>query len=98
MEVCKEVGVTSLAYYPLAMGLLASKLRPGGASCRARDLRAYWSQIGPLSFVLEAIAAETGKTPAQIALNWVVWKGAVPIVGVTRASQIEANVGEIGRR
>ena len=54
---CQEQDITILAYTPLADGSLAGKSRfPGRNS------------IG--SKALEAVAAEAGKTLAQVALNW----------------------------
>jgi len=52
---CQENGVTVMAYTPLADGSLAAKPRMG------RDERLQ---------TLEQVATETGKTMAQVALNW----------------------------
>jgi diketogulonate reductase-like aldo/keto reductase len=40
--------------------------------------------------------AHGGKTPAQVALNWVICKGAVPIPGAKNAHQAQDNVGVMG--
>ena len=37
-----------------------------------------------------------GKTNAQVALNWVICKGAMPIPGAKNASQAEQNAGALG--
>jgi diketogulonate reductase-like aldo/keto reductase len=39
-----------------------------------------------------------GKTPAQVALNWVISKGLMPIPGVKTLSQAEVNAGALGWR
>lgn len=52
---CQETGVTVMAYTPLADGSLASKSR---------------SRNDPRIETLEGVATETGKTMAQVALNW----------------------------
>jgi diketogulonate reductase-like aldo/keto reductase len=39
-----------------------------------------------------------GKTPAQVALNWVIAKGAIPIPGAKNADQAEENAGALGWR
>jgi aryl-alcohol dehydrogenase-like predicted oxidoreductase len=39
-----------------------------------------------------------GKTPGQVALNWVICKGGLPIPGAKTAKQAEQNVGAIGWR
>jgi len=43
-------------------------------------------------------AGHGGKTPAQVALNWVICKGAVPIPGAKTARQAEENAGATGWR
>jgi pyridoxine 4-dehydrogenase len=42
--------------------------------------------------------ANGGKTPAQIALNWVMRKDAVPIPGAKNARQAQENIGALGWR
>ncbi|KAI7840283.1 hypothetical protein COHA_006065 [Chlorella ohadii] len=42
--------------------------------------------------------AHGGKTPAQVALNWLICKGAVPIPGAKSQAQAESNVGALGWR
>jgi aryl-alcohol dehydrogenase-like predicted oxidoreductase len=37
-----------------------------------------------------------GKTPSQVALNWVMAKGAVPIPGAKSAAQAQENAGALG--
>jgi aryl-alcohol dehydrogenase-like predicted oxidoreductase len=39
-----------------------------------------------------------GKTPSQVALNWVIAKGAIPIPGAKNADQAEENAGALGWR
>jgi aryl-alcohol dehydrogenase-like predicted oxidoreductase len=43
-------------------------------------------------------AAHGGKTPAQVAINWVMCKGAVPIPGAKTARQAQDNAGALGWR
>ena len=47
---------------------------------------------------VEAIAAEVGATPGQVALAWLLTKGddIVPIPGTKRVSRVEENVGADG--
>jgi aryl-alcohol dehydrogenase-like predicted oxidoreductase len=40
--------------------------------------------------------AHAGKTPAQVALNWVMCKGALPIPGAKNARQAQDNAGALG--
>jgi aryl-alcohol dehydrogenase-like predicted oxidoreductase len=48
--------------------------------------------------VLQGIAMEIGKTPAQVSLNWVIHRPAVSaaIMGCSRVEQLEDNVGAVG--
>ena len=40
--------------------------------------------------------AHEGRTPSQVALNWVMAKGAVPIPGAKNKAQAEENAGSLG--
>jgi aryl-alcohol dehydrogenase-like predicted oxidoreductase len=56
-------------------------------------------KIQPLIQLLRAIGdAHDGKSPAQVALNWVICKGAVPIPGAKNARQARDNAGALGWR
>ena len=48
--------------------------------------------------LLGEIGKRRGRTPAQIALNWVICKGAVPIPGVKNRRQAEEIIGVTGWR
>lgn len=72
-----------------------------------RDLRRYSSGgsnglpqggIDPLLRELETIAMEKEKTIAQVALNYVICKGAVPIPGARSIAQVRDNIGAMGWR
>eukprot|EP00562_Extubocellulus_spinifer_P029481 CAMPEP_0178717594 /NCGR_PEP_ID=MMETSP0699-20121125/22017_1 /TAXON_ID=265572 /ORGANISM="Extubocellulus spinifer, Strain CCMP396" /LENGTH=437 /DNA_ID=CAMNT_0020367459 /DNA_START=141 /DNA_END=1454 /DNA_ORIENTATION=- len=54
--------------------------------------------VSPLLKVMEAIAEHRGKTVAQIALNYVICKGAVPIPGARTAAQVSDNLGALNWR
>ena len=50
-----------------------------------------WEQLQPVLNVLNTLGDKYQKTPAQIAINWVIQKGCVPIVGCKNEKQaIEA--------
>ncbi|MFQ5857785.1 MAG: aldo/keto reductase [Anaerolineae bacterium] len=102
LEACRELGVTLIAYSPLAQGLLTGKYTPRERPPGVRGLRynrQYVTQIQPLVALLRQLGeAHGGKTPAQVALNWVMCKGAVPIPGAKNARQAEENAGALGWR
>jgi aryl-alcohol dehydrogenase-like predicted oxidoreductase len=99
---CKELDITLLAYSPLAMGLLSGKFSPSNPPPGARGQRfdaAYLEKIQPLIQLLRSIGTMNGnKTPAQVALNWVMCKGAIPIHGAKNATQAGDNAGALGWR
>ncbi|MDC0834689.1 aldo/keto reductase [Geitlerinema sp. CS-897] len=103
VETAKTLGVTLLAYSPLAQGLLTGKYTPensnpsGGRQLdpkfRPEGLRA----IEPVTLMLEQLAERYAKTPAQIALNWLICQGGVvPIPGAKNAEQARQNAGALG--
>jgi len=54
--------------------------------------------IRPVLIALQEVAARVGKTPAQVALNWIVCKGAIPIPGASSELQVRDNAGALGWR
>ena len=59
--------------------------------------RSIIEEIQPLIALMREIGAKyQDKTPAQIAINWVIAKGTVPIVGAKNQHQATENVGSFG--
>jgi len=54
--------------------------------------------IRPLLITLQEVAARVQKTPAQVALNWIICKGAIPIPGASSPMHIADNAGALGWR
>lgn len=54
--------------------------------------------ISPLVETMSTIAESRGKTIAQVALNYIISKGAIPIPGCRTVSQLEDNLGATGWR
>ena len=98
LHACRDLGVTLLAYSPLAMGRLTGKYGVANPPPGKRNFSAFpMAEIEPVVAELHRIgAAHGGKSPAQVALNWVMCKGAVPIPGAKNASQAEQNAGALG--
>ena len=104
MATARELGVTILAYSPLAQGLLTGKytpeanLKPAGARWLApRFSQAGLTKLMPVIQALQAIAEKRERTPAQVALNWLVAQGnVVPIPGAKNARQATQNAGALG--
>lgn len=101
LDRCKKEGVRLIAYSPLAQGLLTGKYTtetpPPGS--RGRKYAALLKDLPTLIALLTEIGqGHGGKTPGQVALNWVICKGGLPIPGAKTAKQAEQNVGAIGWR
>ena len=98
-EVCDELGIQLIAYSPLALGLLTGKYTqksdlPKGL--RKFALGSMLPKVQPLLECLSAIAAENNKTMDQVALNWCICKGTLPIPGAKNLSQAQQNTGALG--
>jgi aryl-alcohol dehydrogenase-like predicted oxidoreductase len=103
LAVAKELGVTIIAYSPLAQGILSGKFHRDPGLIRARSgPRKYFTPFRrrglersrPLVAALEEIAAAHGATPSQVALNWLVsahGETVVVIPGATTVAQAEDN-------
>ena len=96
---CKELDIRLISYSPLAMGLLTGKYTvdspPPGT--RGRKYARILPKLPPLLKLMSEIGEEhDGKTNAQIALNWLICKGTMPIPGAKNAKQAEANAGALG--
>lgn len=101
LQTAQELGVTIIAYSPLAQGLLTGKYtgeeKPTGA--RKLDPRFKSSgvnQISPVIDSLQELAEKYQKTPAQVALNWLMTQGTIPIPGAKNANQAQQNAGALG--
>jgi aryl-alcohol dehydrogenase-like predicted oxidoreductase len=102
LALCQELGVKLIAYSPLEKGVLSGKYSPDNPPPGLRRgiyNRAYMTRIQPLISLLHNIGqARGGKTPAQVALNWLICKGALPIPGAKNAEQAAQNAGAAGWR
>src|SRR5205085_3426256 len=95
LRACRELGVTVLAYSPIGQGRLTGKYNATNPPPGKRNFSAYpMQEIDPIVAELRRLGTEHGgKTPAQVALNWLMCKGTVPIPGAKNASQAEQNAG-----
>lgn len=100
LRACKDLGVVLLAYSPLAMGRLTGKYSASNPPPGHRTFSDFpMTEVDPIVAELRRIGDKhDGKTPAQVALNWIICKGAVPIPGAKTAAQAEQNAGALGWR
>ena len=96
---CKELGVRLIAYSPIEKGLLTGKYSPENPppGVRGRRYGELLPKIGPLLKLMTEIGQEHGgKSKVQVALNWCICKGTLPIPGAKNADQAEENAGALG--
>ena len=99
-EVCDDVGCRLISYSPLCLGLLTGKYnldnlpRPGNP--RRQLFRELLPGAQQLLTTLEVIAKDYGKTQSQVAINWAISKGTVPIPGARTVKMAEENLGSAG--
>lgn len=101
LDRCRELSVRLIAYSPLAKGLLTGKYTaenpPPGI--RGRGAAGILRRIDHLLRLMTEIGQEYGgKTPGQVALNWVICKGGLPIPGAKTALQAAQNAAALGWR
>ena len=97
LRACQELGVVVLAYSPLAQGRLTGKYSASHPPPGSRQFSDYpMTEVAPVIEVLRRTGERYGKTPAQVALNWIICKGAVPIPGAKNRQQAEQNAGALG--
>jgi pyridoxine 4-dehydrogenase len=98
-EVCDELGIQLIAYSPLALGLLTGKFSetsPFPKGLRGLVCKQLLPGMRPLLNCLEDIAKSRYKTMSQVALNWCICKGSIPIPGAKNLRQAQENIGALG--
>lgn len=114
VDVCLNEGLGILPWSPLRGGWLSGKYRRGSekpvAGTRVDDAtRLNWSESWEVYAnertwnildALFAVAEAEGKTPAQVALNWVGNQPGVtsPIIGARTLGHLDDNLGAVGWR
>jgi len=96
----RELGIALVAYSPIGRGLLSGTIRRVD-DLAAGDFRRSSPRFADGNFAhnaaavdrVQAVAAEVGVTPAQLALAWVLAQGddIVPIPGTKRVRYLEEN-------
>ena len=108
VPLCRHKGLGIVPWAPLASGFLTGKFQPGERKATGSRADRGWAWFGrffaenadeTLATLLE-VAAELGKSPAQVALRWVMEQPGVtaPIAGVRTPDQLRDNLGASGWR
>jgi aryl-alcohol dehydrogenase-like predicted oxidoreductase len=101
LKECQKSGIRFIAYSPLGMGMLSGKYSPQNPPSGPRRLF-YFGQLGRIQALVSKLKelgqTHNGKTVNQVALNWLLCKGALPIPGAKNAAQVKENAGAMGWR
>lgn len=102
LDACRELGITLIAYSPLAGGRLTGKYsaqnRPGGFFRRILPQynRSRLEAIQPVIKLLREIGDRHSKTPSQVAIRWLIENPIVlPIPGAKNGKQAMENAGAL---
>ena len=106
MKLGRDQGLGALVWSPLGWGRLTGKLRRGRpvpAGSRLHDTAQYGppvdeARLHAIVDVLDELAAETGRTIPQLALNWLLSRPTVAsvIIGARNEAQLRDNLGAVG--
>jgi aryl-alcohol dehydrogenase-like predicted oxidoreductase len=101
LQACRELGVSFVAFSPVARGFLCGPLDV--AAFDAKDIRRSMPRFSPENHAknqallppFNAIAAEVGCTPAQLAIAWLLHQGEdiLPIPGTTSVEHLMDDLG-----
>ena len=93
IDYCKTHDITFFAYMVLEQGTLSGKYNtrnplPEGSG-RANTYNKVLPQVEELTDVMKEIGDSKNVSVAQVAIAWAIAKHTLPIIGVTKTSQIE---------
>jgi aryl-alcohol dehydrogenase-like predicted oxidoreductase len=97
LDACRELGVTLIAYMPLAAGTLTGKYLTGQKPTGFRRFMPYFrgknlEAVAPVVALLREIGERYSKRPAQVALRWLIENESVlPIPGPKNGKQAAEN-------
>ena len=110
LPMCLAESIAVLPWSPLAGGFLSGKYQdgvrsppPGTRIADAKDVEFYAKRFendrtARIVKAVQEVAREVGKTPSQVALNWLLARPGVtsPIVGVRTPDQLAEDLGATG--
>ncbi|MGC1242539.1 MAG: aldo/keto reductase [Chryseosolibacter sp.] len=99
LDTCRELGIGIVAYGVLSRGLLSGTLtgkfdvtdfRSNAPRFTGENFEANKSRVD----ILKGIASEKGCTPSQLAIAWVLHRGAdiLPLIGTTNQQRLSENL------
>ncbi len=101
LDACRELGTAFVAFSPVARGFLCGPMDVGALD--AKDIRRAMPRFSPENYAAnarllpayQALAAEAGCTPAQLAIAWLLQRGEhiIPIPGTTSVDHLLEDLG-----
>ncbi|HEY1090903.1 MAG TPA: aldo/keto reductase [Burkholderiaceae bacterium] len=101
LQACRELGVSLVAFSPVARGFLCGPMDVSAFD--AKDIRRSMPRFSPENYAknqtllpaYNAIAAEVGCTPSQLAIAWLLHQGQdiLPIPGTTSVEHLMDDIG-----
>lgn len=109
MNLAKKLGITIIAYSPLAQGLITGKFHDNPELLKNIGFRRYSPQFKPeglkknrpVVILVKELAIKYNVTPSQVALNWLIqYNGdtVVAIPGATKEIHVNENCGAMSFR
>ncbi|XP_024968329.1 uncharacterized oxidoreductase At1g06690, chloroplastic isoform X4 [Cynara cardunculus var. scolymus] len=99
---CDELGISLIAYSPIAQGVLTGKYTPQNIPTGPRGniyTSKFLTELQPLINRIKEIGQNYDKTPTQVALNWLIAQdNVIPIPGAKNAEQAKEFGGALGWR
>lgn len=100
LPMARELDIGVMAWSVLANGILTGKYNKqaqGQETSGARRLdKAQFADLSERNLAIadtvQQVAQTLGRTPSQVAINWVRSKGIIPILGATKVPQIQDNL------
>ncbi len=101
LDACRELGTAFVAFSPVARGFLCGPMDVNALD--AKDIRRAMPRFSPDNYAAnarllpayQALAAEAGCTPAQLAIAWLLQRGGhiIPIPGTTSVDHLREDLG-----
>jgi aryl-alcohol dehydrogenase-like predicted oxidoreductase len=109
MEMAKNLGISIIAYSPLAQGLVTGKFHDNPELIKNTGFRQYTSPFRPkglrkslpVVMLVRELSLKYNVTPSQVALSWLIHyhgDAVVAIPGVTKEIQAKENIGAFSLR
>jgi aryl-alcohol dehydrogenase-like predicted oxidoreductase len=101
LDACRELGITLIAYSPLAMGALTGKYSARVKASGFRRILPTFSgkaldAVQPVVALLRQIGERYSRSPSQVALRWLIENETVlPIPGAKNGQQAAENAGAL---